>query len=191
MRRLLSSFGALLALSAWSLPSAASIELPERCHMGECWVTTLESKELLRSNELGDLYLATFSSVTYVARDSGEGFRQMFVNYHGSERVEGSSEGYIFCSSSMPSNLFVTQEKEYFLNRLAIAGTPPVGSYWMAHVQYLATCHNIAGPDFFSTSVANILIREGYNFGEYGFAVDQQMRVSNILEIMNPDAVGF
>jgi len=177
----------LASLYIFSLPAIASIELPERCHHGVCSTETLESKELLRSNNLGDLYLATFSSVSYPV----ESFRQTFVNHHGSERVEESFQSYIFCSSSMTSTLFVTDDKEYRLNRLVLTGNSPSTAVWHSHVHYLATCHNIAGPDYFSTNVANMLIREGYNFGDGFSGNDQQMRVGNILEIMNPNAIGY
>lgn len=190
MRQLL-FFGTLSTLLTWVWPAIASIELPEWCHMGECSVQTLESKELLRSNALGNLYLATFSTVQYPAPDSADSFRQMFVDYHGSELVEGISESYIFCSKSIPSVLFVTDDKEYILNRLVLTGNRPASYMWHSHVNYLATCHNIAGPDYFSVNVANILIREGYSFGSPGRSTDDQMQVSNILEIMNPNAVGF
>ncbi len=191
VRQFLSAASALTALLIWSLPATARIELPESCHMGECSVGTLESKELLRSNELGDLYLANFSGVSYPAKDADDSFRQRFVDYYGSERVEGSSQSYIFCSSSMPSTLFVTDEREYILNRLVLTGNPPANYIRNSHIEYLATCHNIAGPDFFSADVANMLIRGGYNFGQSGFTTDEQMRVSNILEIMNPSATGY
>ena len=36
-----------------------------------------------------------------------------------------------------------------------------------------------------------MLIREGYNFGDGFSGNDQQMRVGNILEIMNPNAIGY
>ena len=182
-----------LLLSAASLlgfattPAVASIELPEWCHTGVCSIETLESKELLRSNSLGNLYLATFSRVEYPV----ESFRQTFVNHHGSERVEESSQSYIFCSSLMPSTLFVTDDKEYILNRLVLTGNSPSSAMWHSHVHYLAACHNIAGPDYFSTNVANLLIREGYNFGENFSGNDVQMRVGNILEIMNPNTKGY
>lgn len=156
--------------------------------MGECSIQTLESKELLRSSDLGDLYLATFRTITYPAVDS---FRQTFVDYHGSELVENSSESYIFCSKSMPSVLFITDDREYILNRLVLTGNPPANYMWHSHVNYLATCHNIADSNYFSTDVANLLIREGYNFGNTERATDDQMRVSNILEIMNPNATGY
>ena len=159
--------------------------------MGECSTETLESKELLRSNELGDLYIANFSITRYPAEDSAEYFRKQFVNYYGSELVEDSSQSYIFCSSSMPSTLFVTNGREYILNRLVLTGNRPATSMWHSHVNYLATCHNIAGPDYFSNDVANVLIREGYSFGMLGRSIDEQMRVSNILEIMNPNAYEY
>lgn len=159
--------------------------------MGECSVQTLESKELLRSNALGELYLATFSTIQYPAPDAGDTFRQMFVEYHGSELVESRSESYIFCSKSIPSVLFVTDDREHILNRLVLTGNPPANYIWHSHVNYLATCHNIAGPDYFSTDVANMLIREGYSFGNSARTTDDQMRVSNILEIMNPNATGY
>jgi hypothetical protein len=184
-------FGYLTTLFSYALPAVASIELPKWCHMGECSIQTLESKEILRSNALGDLYLATFSMIRYPAPDSAESFQQMFVDHYGSELVESSSESYIFCSSSMPSVLFVTDEKENILNRLVLTGGQPASSMWHSHVNYLATCHNIAGPDYFSTNVANILIREGYSFGSAVANNDTQMRVSNILEIMNPNATGY
>lgn len=183
--------GTLTTLLACTFSAAASIELPEWCHMGECSVQTLTNKELLRSNALGDLYLATFSTVAYPAPDSGPSFRQMFSDYHGSELAESSSESYILCSNSIPSVLFVTDDKEHILNRLVLTGSRPASYMWHSHVNYLATCHNLSGPDYFSTSVANILIREGYSFGSSVRSTDEQMRVSNILEIMNPDAVGY
>ena len=183
--------GTLTTLLACVSPATASIELPEWCHMGECSIQTLESKELLRSSGLGDLYLSTFSTVQYPAPDSAASFRQRFVDYHGSELVEDSSESYIFCSKSMPSVLFVTDDKEHILNRLVLTGNRPASYMWHSHVNYLATCHNIAGPDYFSTDVANMLIQEGYSFGSSVRSVDEQMRVANILEIMNPDAVEY
>jgi hypothetical protein len=183
--------GTLAALLTHALPSAARIELPEWCHMGECSVETLESKELLRSSSLGNLYLASFSVIRYPAKDSAASFRQMFVDHNGSELVEDTSEKYIFCSSSMPSTLFITDDREYILNRLVLTGNSPSNSMWHSHVNYLATCHNIAGPDYFSSDVANMLIREGYNFGNSVSGNDNQMRVGNILEIMNPNAIGY
>ena len=91
----------------------------------------------------------------------------------------------------MPSTLFVTDDKEYILNRLVLTGNSPSSAMWHSHVHYLAACHNIAGPDYFSTNVANLLIREGYNFGENFSGNDVQMRVGNILEIMNPNTKGY
>lgn len=163
----------------------ANITLPEWCR-DSCSLETLESKELLRSNSVGDLYLATFSRIEYPTQDDPVGYlRERFVAPYGSELVERSSESYVFCSSSMPSILYVTEEREHILNRLALTGNRPSNADWHSHVKYLATCHNIAGPDFFSTNVANVLIREGYDFDVRS---GNQMRVSNILEIMNPNA---
>lgn len=180
-------FSTLAALLTYAIPATASIELPEWCHMGECSIQTLESKELLRSNSVGDLYLSTLSIVGYPDNRAGEASRQRFVDYHGSALVESSSQVYILCSSSMPSTLFVSNGREYFLNRLVLTGNPPSNSMWHSHVNYLATCHNIAGSDYFSTEIANMLIREGYDFGNYFAGNDRQIRVSNILEIMNPN----
>ena len=190
MRWFISVASALAALSTWSLAASASIELPEWCRMGECSVETLESKELLRTNEQGELYLISLSAVRYPDAGVGDNSRQRFVNYYGSELVEESSQSYVFCSSAMPSTLFITDDREYILNRLVLTGNPPASYIWHSHIHYLATCHNVAGPDYFSPEVANILIREGYDFSGSSER-ENQMRVSNILEIMNPQATGY
>jgi len=50
------------------------------------------------------------------------------------------------------------------------------------HQTYLATCHNLAGPDYFSFAVETLLIREGYT--TQFIAATEQLNVPNVLEMM-------
>lgn len=190
LKRLLLSVSAIaLSLTVLQSSAKAAIEFPESCRMGSCSQSRLDSKEALRSNELGTLYLISTSGSSYpqtsysnsAARDY-----ERFVNYYGSDYVTSSSQSYVFCSESIPSVLFES-EGEYIMKRLALFESPSNATRGN-HQTYLATCHNLAGPDYFSFAVQTLLIREGYTTRYVNR--DEQLSVPNILEIMEmyPDS---
>lgn len=175
----LSLGGSFLAV----LSAKATIQLPESCRMGSCYQSTLESKEALRSNEFGTLYLVNVTTngrpQTFEEELAAQD-RRRFIDFHGSDRTVDRNQQYVFCSPSIPSTLFES-EGEYVLNRLALFESPS-NAVRFSHQLYLATCHNLAGPDYFSAAVQTRLIREGYTTGDMTFT--EQNRVSNILEMM-------
>lgn len=166
-----------------SLPAKASIQFPESCRMGTCYKSTLESKEALRSNTFGTLYLVNETLNIYPQTFDDELAAQdyqRFVNFYGRDQVTEQRQEYVFCSPEIPSVLFES-EGRYIMNRLALFQSPS-SAVRSSHQTYLATCHNLAGPDYFSASVQNLLIREGYTTQYVGNG--EQFSVPNILEIM-------
>lgn len=157
--------------------------------MSACWTTTLSSKEALRSNEYGTLYVVEETTDIYpqtweedlVAEDY-----KKFVNYYGTDYVTNEGQSYVFCSNRIPSTLFES-EGEYTMKRLALFQSPSSADR-DSYIKYLATCHNLAGPDYFSLSVQNLLIREGYTTSYVSHT--NQSRVPNVLEVMKlyPDS---
>lgn len=181
-RFLLSASAIALSLIAVQLSAKAAIEFPESCRMGTCYTTTLESKEALRSNELGTLHLINMTTNLYPDNriEHRTEDRQRFVNYHGTDSVTQESQQYVFCSKAIPSVLFES-EGRYILNRLALFESPS-NAQRDAHQTYLAACHNLAGPDYFAPSVQTLLIREGYT--TQFIPQNEQINVPNILEMM-------
>ncbi len=190
LKRLLLSVSVVtLSLIAYQSKAQAAIQFPESCRMGECSVGTLDSKEALRSNEFGTLYLINTSGSSYPQTtypESAARDYELFVNYYGTDYVTGSSQSYVFCSTSIPSVLFEA-DGEYVMKRLALF-EPPSNADRDSHEIYLATCHNLAGPDYFSFEVQTLLIREGYTTRYV--SQDEQVNVPNILEMMElyPDS---
>lgn len=186
-RNLLLALGLSIAGSlSISLPSNAAIQFPESCRMGSCWQTTLDSKEALRSNELGTLYVINETTNMYPHDSGGESAARdyrNFVNYYGADYVSNQRQEYVFCSIAIPSVLFESDGTK-IANRLALFESPS-SAMRPSHQTYLATCHNLAGPDYFSPSVQTLLIREGYST-QY-VEEDDQFNVPNILEIMKLD----
>lgn len=183
IRLLLSASAIALSLIALQSSAKAAIKFPESCRMGSCHTTTLDSKEALRSNEYGTLYVVNETTNQYPDDSFSERAAQdyqMFVNYHGSDYITEQSQKYVFCSTQIPTVLS-EYEGRYIANRLAVFTTPS-GFSWSSHIMYLATCHNLAGPDYFAPSVQTLLIREGYTT-QY-IERDDQFDVPNILEVM-------
>jgi hypothetical protein len=90
--------------------------------MGSCWQTTLDSKEALRSNEFGTLYVINETTNMY-PHDSGSesavrDYRN-FVNYYGTDYITEQGQSYVFCSTSIPSVLYEV-EGRYAVRRLAL-----------------------------------------------------------------------
>ena len=183
-RILLSASVIALSLITCQTSAKASIEFPESCRMGSCRQATLESKEALRSNALGTLYLINQTIESYPQdnynSELAEQDYQRFVNYYGTDFVVEQDQQYVFCSKSVPSVLFESEDR-YYVWRLALFDSPSTASR-SAHQTYLATCHNLAGPDYFSLSVQTMLIREGYTTRYV--KQDNQFNVANPLEIM-------
>ena len=188
-RLLLSASAIALSLIAYPSKAQAAIQFPESCRMGSCSLSTLDSKEALRSNEFGTLYLINTSGSLYpqttYSETAGRDY-ELFVNYYGTDYVASSSQSYVFCSTTIPSVLFEA-DGEYVMKRLALFESPSSADR-SDHQTYLATCHNLAGPDYFSFEVQTLLIREGYTTRYV--SRNEQMNVPNILEIMElyPDS---
>ncbi|KPQ32813.1 MAG: hypothetical protein HLUCCA11_20460 [Phormidesmis priestleyi Ana] len=183
LKRVLLSVSAIaLSFAAVQSSAKAAIEFPEGCRMGTCYTTTLESKEALRSNELGTLYLINMTTNLYPDNriEHRTEDRQRFVNYHGTDSVTQESQQYVFCSKVIPSVLFESDGK-YIMKRLALFESPSNANRG-DHQTYLATCHNLAGPDYFSFAVETLLIREGYT--TQFIAATEQLNVPNVLEMM-------
>jgi hypothetical protein len=175
-------FSVVIYLLVNALPASASIDLPAWCRGSECVESTLESKAFIRSGELGKLYEITIRSVR---RPINEVSRQRFIEYYGSEVSEEISKSYVLCSTRMPSVLFSSDEG-YRLNRLVLTGYPPPNLFWHSHIHYLATCHNLAGPDYFSDNVTNLLLREGYSLGNNPYG-NRQLGVREVSDILDPN----
>ena len=161
----------------------ASIQMPERCRMSGCWRTTIDSKEALRTNELGTLYLVNQSTDQYPNSSDPKLAAQdyeRFVDFHGSDFVSSTSQSYVFCSRYIPSVLFESDDS-YRVDRLAIFESP-FGYNYGSYQTYLATCHNLAGPDYFSLDVYTLLLKEGYTT-DYVLESDQ-LSVSSPIEVM-------
>ena len=185
----------ILAFGFMLVPTvaAASIQLPESCRMGSCSRATVESKEALRTNNLGTLYSVTKiveqyppnPQSSYYSQDMPELAQQdykRFINYHGSDFVSETSQDYVFCSKELPSVMFDSDDG-YRVNRLAIFESPFGYNRW-AYQQYLATCHNLAGPDYFSLNVYSLLLREGYT--DRYISQSNQFVIFDILDVMRP-----
>ena len=188
-RLLLSASAIALSFAAYQPSAKATIQFPEGCHTGTCYTTTLDSKEALRSNEYGTLYVVNETTNLYPDNRLPEMAAQdyqRFVNYHGSDYVTEQRQEYVFCSTTIPAVLFKI-EGRYSMNRLALFQSPSNATRY-SHQTYLATCHNLAGPDYFTPSVQNLLIREGYTTRYVD--QDENFDVPNILEIMElyPDS---
>lgn len=143
----------------------AAIQMPESCRMGGCWRTTINSKEAIRTNNLGTLYLVNKSTNQYPAPNTSNPTLaaqdyERFVSFYGSDFVSSTSQSYVFCSKYTPSILFES-EGSYIVHRLAIFESP-FGYNRGSYQTYLATCHNLAGPDYFSLDVYALLLKEGY-----------------------------
>ncbi len=167
----------------------ATIRLPESCRMGSCWTTTLDSKEALRTNNLGTLYLVTKTTNVYPPDPAGPNYQaqdyESFVNFHGTDYLSDTSQSYVFCSQYIPSVLFESEDS-YRVDRLAIFEAP-FGYNRGAYQSYLATCHNLAGPDYFSLDVYVLLLKQGYTT-DY-VTRSEQFSVVSPLEMMqlNPE----
>ena len=182
-RLLLSTSVTALFLTIFQTSAKATIQFPESCRMEACWITTLNSKEALRSNEYGTLYAVEETTNIYPRTSDLELAAQdyqRFVDYHGTDYVIQERQEYVFCSTKIPSVLFES-EGMYTMKRLAVF-TSPSNADRYAHQIYLATCHNLAGPDYFSLSVQNLLLREGYTT-DYVNQIEL-LSVPNILEAM-------
>lgn len=163
----------------------AVIQLPESCRMGSCLRTTVESKEALRSNSFGTLYLVNTSGIQYPApNDADPGLAaqdyERFVNFYGTDLVSDTSQTYVFCSKELPSVMFES-EGSYRVDRLAIFESS-FGSNRSSYQQYLATCHNLVGPDYFSLDVYSLLLREGYT--DRYVSQSKQFATGNPLDVM-------
>lgn len=163
----------------------AVIQLPESCRMGSCSRTTIESKEALRSNSFGTLYLVDTSGIQYPAPNDTDAELaaqdyERFVNFYGTDLVSGTSQTYVFCSKELPSVMFEA-EGSYRVNRLAMFESP-FGYNRNSYQEYLATCHNLAGPDYFSLDVSSLLLREGYT--DRYVSQSRQFTTGNPLDVM-------
>lgn len=162
----------------------AAIKMPERCRMGGCWTTTIDSKEALRTNDLGTLYLVNTSTEQYPAEsadlDLAAQDYKRFVNFYGTDFVSETGQSYVFCSKYVPSVLFESDES-YVVDRLAIFESP-FGYNRGVYQTYLATCHNLAGPDYFSLDVYALLLRDGYTT-DY-LTQSEQFSVSSPIDMM-------
>jgi hypothetical protein len=152
--------------------------------MGTCWTTTIDHKEALRTSSLGTLYLVNQSTDTY-PDDSGppevaaQEYRS-FVDFYGTDFVSETSQSYVFCSRYIPSVLFEADD-EHIVHRLAIFESP-FGYNRGSYQTYLATCHNLVGPDYFSLNVYALLLKEGY-ITDY-VAQSEQFSVSSPVDVM-------
>lgn len=188
-------FTALLLATGFVSSIASSVEavirLPESCRMGGCSRSTIESKEALRSNNLGTLYSVTSTieqyppdpqSSYYSSEDQylADQDYERFVDFYGTDYISNTGQFYVFCSKAIPSVLFESEDT-YYVNRLAIFESP-YGYNRHAYQEYLATCHNLAGPDYFSLNVYSLLLEEGYT-DEY-IAQSNQFTTDNPLDVM-------
>ena len=152
--------------------------------MGSCWTTTIDSKEALRASNLGTLYLVNQTTNSYPPNPADPYYQdqdyERFVNFHGTNYVSNTSQSYVFCSKYIPSILFESEDS-YIVHRLAIFESP-FGYNRESYQTYLATCHNLAGPDYFSLNVYALLLREGYRT-DY-VTQSEQFSVTSPLEAM-------
>lgn len=163
---------AVAGLLTSSIATKASIEIPEACHRtGYCWTYTINSKEALSSNELGTLYLLDETISSYPPDPNGSYYidnpasdatmdYEKFVRTHGTSFVSEPMQSYVFCSRNIPSVSF-EEEIGYRVSRLALFETP-YDLYRTLHQKYLAACHSLVGPDYFSSNVYSMLLKEGY-----------------------------
>ena len=103
-----------------------------------------------------------------------------FVSFHGSDFVNSTSESYVFCSKYIPFVLFES-EGSYIVHRLAIFESP-FGYNRGSYQTYLATCHNLAGPDYFSLNVYALLLKESYMTNYV--SQSEQLSVSSPIDAM-------
>ena len=183
-----------LCLIVWSFLATAhraqaAIQLPESCRMGSCWSTTIDSKEALRTNNLGTLYLVNKSTNSYPDNSADPEIAaqdyERFVDFYGTDFVSDTSQSYVFCSKFIPSVLYES-DSGYRVDRLAIFESP-FGYNRESYQTYLATCHNLAGPDYFSLDIYALLLREGYTT-DY-VVQSNQFSVSSPVDVMqlNPE----
>ncbi len=186
------SFSGLLSLLAvFSLPSGASaaLTMPDYCHMDYCHQTTIDSKEYVDSNSGGTLYLLKETIVTtpdttnYPERIDIN--RRQFFNHYGSYRISEQSESFVFCSSTRPTLLWKNDEglDRYRGSVLAILNDP-YGYNYTGYQTYLAACHNLVGPEYFTFSTYAMLLREGYNNSYFGDYEDIEFTTNDIRSIM-------
>ena len=185
-------FSSLLSLLAvFSLPSdaSASLTMPNYCRMDYCFQITIDSKEYVDSNNNGTLYLLketvveTPDTTNYPERI--EINRRQFLNRYGSYRVSEQSESFVFCSPTQPTLLWKSDEglNRYNGSVLAILNEP-YGYNYLSYQKYLAACHNLVGPDYFTLSTDAMLLREGYNTSYFGNYEDIGFTTDNIRSIM-------
>ena len=186
------SFSSLLSLLAvFSLPSGASaaLTMPNYCHMDYCSQTTIDSKEYVNSNSNGTLYLLKETVVTtpdttnYPERI--EINRRQFFNHYGAYRVSEQSESFVFCSPTRPTLLWKNDEgiDRYRGAVLAILNET-YGYNYTSYQTYLAACHNLVGPDYFTSSTYAMLLREGYNNSYFRNYADIEFTTDDIRSIM-------
>lgn len=163
--------------------------MPDYCHMDYCYQTTIDSKEYVDSNNNGTLYLlkktiVTTPDTTYYPERIEINRRQFFDRY-GSYSVSEQSESFVFCSPTRPTLLWKNDEgpDRYSGAVLAILNEP-YGSNYTGYQTYLAACHNLVGPDYFTFSTSAMLLREGYNTSYFSNYADIAFTTDNIMSIM-------
>ena len=186
------SFSSLLSLLAvFSFPSGASaaLTMPDYCHMDYCYQITIDSKEYVDTNSNGTLYLLKETTVrtpdttNYPERIDIN--RRQFFNHYGSYQVTEHGESFVFCSPTRPTILQKSNGgfDRYSGSVLAILNEP-YGYNYTTYQEYLAACHNLVGPDYFTLSTYAMLIREGYNNSSFGDYEDINFTTNDIRSIM-------
>lgn len=122
--------------------SANTVVVPSRCHMGECVELHYQGKSLVK--EVGNEKLYKIEVQTYLSP---------MGNYEGGEFWPKAASEMVLCSTERP--LLVHQESvgdPYNINQLNPGPNPP-GYLMEAHMLYWMTCHDEAGPDFFTLAM--------------------------------------